>query len=149
MKAISADPMLRDYVSLQKRLCEALFGRYPIEDVMLLTDLPKWGSLHVGDELWEFKRHGTGVCFIRVPTNEVVDAHTGPVAHPDWVDAWRLVQYLESKGIETVNYGAKNFDATKEESLDEMLQRLCNDGVLVVADPKRRIYSVHRPQSPQ
>jgi hypothetical protein len=149
MNAVQTESMLRDYAALQERLCEALFDRYPVDDATLLTDLPKRGSLPLGDELWEFERHGTGVCFTRVPTNEIVDVHADPVAHPGGIDAWRLVQYLESKGIETVNYGATKFDATKEKSLDEMLQRLCSGGVLVVADPKRRIYSVHRSQRRQ
>lgn len=143
-RSMEAKQMLREYAAVQERLCGALFDQYPIDDAGLLTDLPKHGTLPVEDDLWEFQRHGTGVCFSRVSSEEVVDAHAEPVAYPAGIDAWRLVQNLESKGIEVLKHGPAEFDATKEKSLEEMLQCLCSEGVLVVADQKRRIYSLPR-----
>ena len=135
--------LLREYAILQERQCEALFEQYPVDDVHLLTDLPKQGQLALGDELWEFQRHGSGVCFTHVSTNAIVDAHACPVAHPAGIDAWRLIQYAESKSIETLTHGSTEFAVTSEKPLERMLEQLSREGLLDVADPKRRIYSVH------
>lgn len=138
--SLEARPMLCEYAWLQERLCGALFDKYPIDDVNLLTDLPKHGTLQVGNGLWEFQRHGTGVCFTHVPGNEIVDVHAKPVAYPAGIDAWRLIQNLRSKGIETLRDGEAEFDATNEKSLEEMLQQFCREGLLDVSDQNCGLY---------
>jgi len=141
----TAIQLLHEYGALQERLCDALFDRYPIEDVNLLLDLPKRGILSVGDDLWEFQRHGVGVCFTNIPAKEIVDAHVAPATQPGGIDSWRLVQYLESRGIGTLHHETMQYDATSTESLDAMLEQLCRMGLLIVANQKRRIYSLlHR-----
>lgn len=142
MKTLPAKQLLREYAILQERLCDALFEQYPVDDVNLLTDLPKRGQLPLGDELWEFERHGSGVCFTHVSTKAIADAHTSPVACPAGIDAWRLIQYLESKGIKKLTHGSTEFAVTSEKLLERMLEQLSREGLLDVADPKRRMYSL-------
>lgn len=137
-----AETVLRDYVALQERLCKALFDRFPVKDTALLTDLPRRGLLPLGDTLWEFNRHGTGICFSCVSASEIVDAHAEPVAHPRGIDAWRLIHYLESRGIEALTHGGAEFDATREKSVEEMLRQLFGEDLLTVSDFDRRIYSL-------
>ncbi|MBS1910959.1 MAG: hypothetical protein JST22_03140 [Bacteroidetes bacterium] len=134
--------LLHEYAALQERLCDALFDRYPIEDTNLLLDLPKQGIMAVGDDVWEFQRHGLGVCFTNPSTNEVVDAHVDLADHRGGIDAWRLIQYTESKGIEALTHEGTEFDATQLSSLETMLEQLSHMGVLVVAKQKPRLYSL-------
>lgn len=142
MKAIPAKQLLHEYAALQERLCEALFEQYPVDDANLLTDLPQQGQLPLDDALWEFLRHGSGVCFTHVSTHEVVDVPTYPVACPRGIDGWRLCQHLESRNIEILNHGPTEFDARNEKALERMLHQLSHEGVLDVIDLKRRIYSL-------
>jgi hypothetical protein len=142
MKTMPAKQLLREYANLQERLCGALFEQYPVDDIHLLTDLPKRGQLPLGDELWEFERHGSGVRFTHVLTKAIVDAHTSPVAYPAGVDAWRLIEHLESKGIETLTHGSTEFAVTSKRPLERMIEQLSREGLLEVADAKRRIYSL-------
>lgn len=145
MKKMPAIQLLREYAALQERLCDALFDQYPVDDANLLTDLPAQGTLPVGDDFWEFQRHGSGVCFTQPSTGQTVDAHADPVAQTKGIDAWRLVQYLESKGIEELVEDGVDFDATSERSLQEMLEKLHRKGSLVLANQQRRIYSIPSP----
>lgn len=143
MNEARAVPILRNYVALQERLCGALFHEYPVADRVLLTDLPRRGLLRVDSDEWEFVRHGAGVRFFCRLSKETVDVHVEPVACPGGVDAWRLILYLESRGIRTVECNGERFNATSEPSLEEMLKVLCREGLLVVSDPRRHVYSLH------
>lgn len=131
---------IREYAAIQRRLCGALFATFAVRDMHFLTDLPKHGVLRVGDELWEFRRHGTGVSFTQAGSKIVVDAHAGMVAYAGGVDACRLVQYFESLGVKTLVHGHARFCTAEENSVNNLLRVLCDDGVLVTPVSSDKIY---------
>jgi hypothetical protein len=92
MKADAID-CIRDFVALQQRLCVALREKFHPDS--LLLNLPKEGSVSIGDHFWEFQRHGTGVRFVESATGIEVDVHER-LDLSDAVDSWRLVTYFES-----------------------------------------------------
>lgn len=140
MSVVPAQSLIQNYAAQQKRLCEALFDQHPFNDITTLVEVPKRGSLAVGDQLWEFQRHGSGICFTRVPTNEIVDVHTALVTYPGGVDGWRFLLHPESMGIDAVKHGSVKFDATDQKSLHEMLRQLSHEGFIVAVDPGRDLY---------
>ena len=139
---MSAKQLVTEYAVLQGRLCEELFNQHPVDDANYLTDLPKHGSLPLGNDLWEFKQHGSGVCFSHISSHEIVDAHIKPVSYPEGIDAWRLVLYLESKGVKALNHGRTEFDATNQRAVEQMLEVFCSEGLIQVTDRKHRIYTL-------
>ncbi len=82
------------------------------------------------DGFWEFQKHGAGVSFNETGAGTVVDAHIEMFDLPDALDAWRLVQYFESRGVEIVGYRNESFDVTNERKVEALLACLLEDGKL-------------------
>lgn len=133
---------MEEFAALQRALCIQLRESFPFEDIRSLTDLPKRGSISLDDSYWEFQRHGSGISFIRVPEGDVVDAHAELVAQPSGIDACRLAQYFESKGIGQFEYDSKQYNATDERSIKSMLEYMHEKGRLESVVPERRIYTL-------
>lgn len=69
---------------------------------------------------WTARAHGLGVMFTNPESNVVVDVHVGFVDAPAAFDAWRLVQYCESR-----------FGTSEElNSWQLTLDKLVHDGTL-------------------
>ncbi|MEW4565151.1 hypothetical protein AB1K70_21690 [Bremerella sp. JC770] len=90
--------LIREYVVLQAKLLSETVSKldssateYDFEESLPTTA--------VGDDgtAWSVKAHGLGVMFVNPKTKIVVDAHVGFIDAPSVFDAWRLVQYCESK----------------------------------------------------
>ena len=145
---MTTETLLRDYADLQARLCAALFARHPVEDVTKLSDLPRHGALVFDDDDWEFSQLGIGVCFTSVSTGAVVHARAWVFAYPAGFDAWRLAQYFESRGIAQISHGGRKFCATRKGWLGRLLDRLCREGLLMLVDPKCRIYMLKDDTAP-
>jgi hypothetical protein len=114
--------IIRAFVVLQDKLMGAFRKSFPgVQDWQLLLDCPKSGKVAVDGEPWTFRKHGSGLVFTNA-AHVVVDMHT---ALPDVavIDAWRLLQYLESTatGLEM---------PVTEASLTSKLEELAKSGML-------------------
>lgn len=130
-EVVEATLVLKEYVTVQGKLCVALFTKYGDAKDRYLTNIPLSGLLELEGEVWNFKKHGLGVLFERLSDHSIVDVHRHIDSCPMCVDPWRLVQYLESKQILRLNVGAKIFDAQDEKSLGDMLDELLRVGKAV------------------
>lgn len=133
-----------DYLKRQASLCAALLKGYPVNDQTLLLDLPAQGTVALDESFWEFKKHGKGVRFCRIPAGEIVDVPVGVVTHPSALDAWRLLGHLESVEIENLRHGAQQYRGTDEGELKSLLRRLCEEGVLIAAEDEKGLYALRR-----
>ena len=109
-------------VMLQRRLLECLLLLHPEFALdKWLVGVPFKAELLVDSEVWDVTRHGVGVMFKRrePAPNVVVDVHVG-IDNPSFLDAWRLQQFVESKG------GTLEFD-----DAEAMLRSGADSGVLI------------------
>ena len=90
--------LIREYVVLQGNLISETVSKldssateYDFEESLPTTIISDDGTN------WSVKAHGLGVMFVNPKTKVVVDAHIGFIDAPSAFDAWRLVQYCESK----------------------------------------------------
>lgn len=110
------------FVMLQRRLLEYLFLLHPeFAGDKWLVGVPFKAELHLDSEIWDVTRHGVGLMFKRrePAPNVVVDVHVG-LDNPNLLDAWRLQQYVESKG------GRLEYD-----DAEAMLQSVADSGMLI------------------
>lgn len=125
--------IVREYAQLQDELVRALAsmagGPLKVEE---LFSWPQSGELRLRECRWSFRRHGHGYAFQNLATGTLVDAHEHLDAPSCPVDAWRLQQYLESKGVPTVGVGARALPADDFSELNNALRRLAEDGFLQV-----------------
>lgn len=92
--------VLVEFVALQRRLVASLLSLYPeITRNELLLGTPFKVELCMDAQMWDVSRHGVGVMFRRrdPKPNLVVDVHV-EIQNPNRLDAWRLQQFVESKG---------------------------------------------------
>lgn len=113
--------LIREFVALQEQLVSEVVSRldpaateYDFED-----SLPATITIDDGTT-WSATAHGLGVMFTRPKTKIVVDAHVGFIDARNAFDAWRLVQYCESK--------LKTHEDVK--SWQETLDELDRDGTI-------------------
>ena len=102
---------IEELVSFQKALLRSVSDAYPsASDFRWLLDFPKNGTITAASFSWRFERHGAGMRFVRegAPPNLVVNMHKAFDA-PDVVDAWRLVEFLESAGSTATEQQAVQF----------------------------------------
>lgn len=130
---------LQAYVAAQHILIKTLKNTY-VCHAPLFEDVPKRGLLSVNDELWEFQKHGSGVSFTEVATKKSIDAHTEMISYPEGFDAWRLVQYFESIHVNFVDYKSNLFNVTQERNLANLLECLCQDGLLIPLKSNSKIF---------
>lgn len=132
--------IISEYVIMQDLLCNELRRRYPSVDSPLLTVLPRCGSISIEDSIWEFCKHGAGVMFTSLCGGEVIDVHRYPPIHSKEFDAWRLIQFFESKGIAEVDYKSNTISVETEPCIDELLRCLLRDGVIAALDEAPSVY---------
>lgn len=127
--------LIREYSELQQKLVAEAVSRldpaateYNFED-SLETNISIDGST------WAAQAHGIGVMFVQEQEKLVVDAHEGFIDAPAAFDAWRLVQYSESK------------QGTDEdvESWQHTLHELTHEGVLTPHKKHERHYVLRSP----
>jgi hypothetical protein len=127
--------LLRRFVSLQAELLRALMqGSSGAEAFRAAQRLPRHGELQVRGERWRFHRHGGGVGFEGSDSRRVVDAHRA-LGAPEAFDAWRLMLYLESIGVNSLYLGAREFLTDDERELEQWLAELEGLG-LVRREPR-------------
>lgn len=113
---------------VQEHLAKELLRTRVFTDRALFTDLPD-GTLELAGAVWSFRRHGAGVGF-RSSAGVVVDAHIGLLAAPRGIDAWRLLSYAESRGIEELTWNGKHFAVADEATMEAALKQMLSDGAL-------------------
>jgi hypothetical protein len=128
---MTAIETIRTYCHLQAQLVRTLLERERPKDTQYFRDL-KPGSLHIDGTRWEYRKHGGGVAFSSSSGVEV-DAHVGMATFPDAFDAWRLLLYCESVGIEHLTHDGRtyeaNYDIYGEEPVRELIEALCASGL--------------------
>ena len=130
------------FLDLQESLRSAFFEQYPeLRSRVSIVFAPKRGEIGKGGE-WAFQRHGTGMAFRELARGTIVDVPSFE-EEPLTFDAFRLVTFLESIGVATVEDGDAVIpvtDSTIAEYLRVLLSR--ND---LIAGPygtfKLRIHS--------
>jgi hypothetical protein len=108
--------MLEEFSLLQGKLLTNFFARYPNAKDRFMHECPKTGFIEIEGKKWKFIRHGAGVMFIGDETSEVVDAHRIYADIYEAFDAWRVLQYAESRGISAIT------ERSVQESLERMLR---------------------------
>ena len=112
--------------------------KYPFGDHEHLTDAPRFGSVTTSDVYWEFARHGRGFRFKGVPGGPVVDILVYMPNEPEFFDALRLVEYVESIGVTELHFAGIAVDATSERAIERQFIAMLQSGRLV-----RHPYSEH------
>ncbi|MEC4813901.1 MAG: hypothetical protein SAK29_11605 [Scytonema sp. PMC 1069.18] len=100
-------------------------------------------------ESWKFQRHGVGIYFIGSQSGKVVDVHLGVFKHPKAFDAWRLVQYFESIGIQNIVYCSKIFNFTEEEQIESLLNCILQDNLIEKVVETQKLYTLNKCLSPE
>ena len=90
--------MLLDFSELQKKLLSNFLMLYPDAVTSFLLTVPRRGELDVEGNIWKFLKHGAGCRFESTTRGDVVDAHKLYKDIPSPIDAWRVLQYVESTG---------------------------------------------------
>jgi len=86
------------FIELQITLMRSFFIHYPlVKDFKWLLDFPSKGVILVGNESWDFKKHGKGIRFFKNNSSAgvVVDIIDN-VNNAKIIDAWRLSQYFSN-----------------------------------------------------
>lgn len=123
---------IREFVALQSGLMSAFQSCFPsISDWEFLLDAPKRGQVRLLGEHWVFQRHGAGLRFSNAQ-GIVVDVHSH-VQDRDCVDAWRILQFLESACAEKYEYREDDIDASLNVHAEKgRLLRCSNNGLFRV-----------------
>lgn len=110
--------VLTQFCQTQAQLIAALANLYPqISFTQEAVNLPREGRIDISGGSWTFQRHGAGLRFTSDVGGHVVDMHQN-LPRSDVIDAWRLLQYLESQG------GGELEFATVEKALSAAAKRL-------------------------
>nr|WP_024967753.1 hypothetical protein [Pantoea sp. IMH] len=86
------------FIELQITLMKSFFIHYPlVKDFKWLLDFPSKGVILVGNESWDFKKHGKGIRFFKNNSSAavVVDIIDN-VNNAKIIDVWRLSQYFSN-----------------------------------------------------
>lgn len=87
------------FSEIQADLLSRFAAEFPGATENLLLNSPKRGELRVRSTRWVFLKHGLGLRFTDLDQGLVIDAHKLYPGIRSPIDAWRLVQYLESTGM--------------------------------------------------
>ncbi len=146
IKSAEAVQIISEFVKLQNNLNLAFRQIYPNVTKSFSANCPRQGLLSLQEEKWTFDKHGVGVYFQSEKSYIVVDIHSGFVDYPQAFDAWRLVQYFESKGIEQIYYLTDVYDLTNKENnediVSDLLDNLWEDNIVQVVLPKLNLYGL-------
>ncbi|AFY57985.1 hypothetical protein Riv7116_5616 [Rivularia sp. PCC 7116] len=146
IKTSPAVQIISEFVKLQNNLNCTFRQIYPNVIKSFSANCPRQGLLSLQEEKWTFDKHGVGVYFQSEKSYTVVDIHAGFVDYPQAFDAWRLVQYFESKGIEQIYYLTDVFDLTNKENnediVDDLLEHLLEDNIVEVVQSKLKLYGL-------
>ena len=140
---MEAKDIFKAYSILQEELCLALMNLYNLKRDSEILDIPKSGMFFLKNKTWRFARHGEGVCFFDVDSHEIVDAHRYPFKFPSGIDAWRLLEYFDSKNLKTLFYKGKVIDVSNENAVNNLINQLFIGGILILADTEYSIYSMY------
>ena len=102
---------------------------------------PKLGQLNSGGGQWEFRKHGTGVCFTNLQTKEEIDAHTGMEQFPHGFDEWRLEIYFSSIDRIVVEIDQKRFDLHSDQDIKHITEYLRQSNKIVPI-PSTKMYEL-------
>lgn len=129
--------VFESYSLLQRRLIENLLRTTNPRDRVHFRDLAGT-ELVVDGVLWTYKRHGAGIIFrSNVGT---VDAHVRAADYPDGVDAWRLMQYSESRGFATLEFARQEYPVEDESALEDLLAKMAATGSIRATATHERLY---------
>ncbi|MEA5598703.1 DUF6896 domain-containing protein [Rivularia sp. UHCC 0363] len=144
IKSAEAVQIISEFAQIQNDLICAFRQIYPNVSKSFSVNCPRQGLLSLQGEKWTFDKHGVGVYFQSENSDIIVDVHAGFVDYPQAFDAWRLVQYFESKGIEQIYYLTDVFDLTNkannEDIVDDLLEHLLEDNIIEFAFAKLKLY---------
>ncbi len=144
IKSAEAVKIISEFAELQNKLNLEFRHIYPNINQSFSANCPRQGLLSLEGEKWTFDKHGVGVYFQSEKKYIVVDIHAGFVDYPQAFDAWRLVQYFESKGIEQIYYLTDIIDLTNkvnnEDIIDDLLEHLLEDNIIEVVLHKLKLY---------
>lgn len=115
-------------------------SRYPFEDHEHLTDAPRFGSVTTSDACWEFTRHGRGFRFEEIPSGSVVDILVYKPSEPEFFDALRLAEYVESIGVSELLFAGVAVDATSERAIERQFAAMLQSGLLVQHPHDKHLY---------
>lgn len=123
--------VLVELSGLQEQLLDELHRRFP-----MVADARPWGwparvSLEIGDTTWEGFRHGLGYRFASAD-GRVVEAHDRIASSPYPIDAYRVLEYAESTGVESVWADNGRRVEIEDGPLQDALVRLVSTGWLEV-----------------
>ncbi|AOE41775.1 hypothetical protein A7P61_11905 [Pantoea agglomerans pv. betae] len=86
------------FIELQITLMRSFIIHYPlVKDFKWLLDFPSKGVIWVGNESWDFKKHGKGIRFFKNNSSAgVVVDMIDNVNNAKIIDVWRLSQYFSN-----------------------------------------------------
>lgn len=86
------------FIELQITLMRSFIIHYPlVKDFKWLLDFPSKGVILVGNESWDFKKHGKGIRFFKNNSSAgVVVDMIDNVNNAKIIDVWRLSQYFSN-----------------------------------------------------
>ncbi len=134
--------IIREYCRLQGSLVAAFLAETNPRDERYFLDVGRRGAVSVDGRKWDWHRHGGGVAFVDAATGETVDPHVGMVESPEAFDAWRLVTYLQSKGIAEVSYGSSSAAVADELEVERLIEIATASGVLTPSDDAPPLYTL-------
>lgn len=127
----SINDLIAEFAETQSRLCLAVIEEYGLQDDgSVVFSAPKTGSLELNGKRWTFKRHGSGFRFISDDSGHVIDAHRNVVSCPAGIDAWRLLQFLETIDPADFDIAGEAGGLEDESKIDELLSSLAAQGVI-------------------
>lgn len=133
VETANAEQVVVSCVSLQRRLLRNWRLR------RLSRDAPRAGVLTVCADTWNYSLHGAGVRF-ESSKGVCIDAHRAETEPASAIDAWSLLQYLESLCLESVEFAGLIYDASAEESLEQCLAEMEASYLLKRLSPESRFY---------
>jgi len=136
----NAASVVLEFCDLQCRLVERFLEDVRPNDVERFSDIERTGTLRVGSKEWNYTRHGAGILF-EIP-GTTVDAHVGLALFPSAIDGWRLLQYLESIGVDNLTFEGESVATDDEKALECLLERMAQVGILeaVQLQPPTRLF---------
>lgn len=128
-----------EFISLQVLLLTAFREKFPSsKDWENLFDFPRHGQIKTSEGVWAFFLHGCGLTFVDIE-GVVIDAHD-MIFDYSVIDAWRLLQFLESVGV--VEEGELDVP-----ELEAELKKLKNEGFLSAIDEPTGKYTLAVPEN--
>lgn len=98
------------------------------------TEWPKHGKVTINGKIWEFRKHGAGICFTNTETKEEIDVHKGLESAPYSADEWRLETYFTSLERITVSHDQIEFDLHTKDGLRKLMRTLQNSSITIPID---------------